>query len=173
MGAEGEGGREEGGGGGARCRGGAGGLGGLPLYTSDPSHPVLRGSGRRGVGGESRLPLHSFICCFPWCAPAFSWAGPGGGQRGACNEPPRADCGREMDCTYRRLGLPRAMNKQKKTVVVYRVISLHSSRELSLQKIPRAQCIEHHAMAIPPDERWRARGGKPTTRLVVAGQCNI
>jgi len=39
--------------------------------------------------------------------------GLGGGQRGGCDEPPRADCGQETDCTYPRHDLDRSYVRAK------------------------------------------------------------
>jgi len=73
----------QGGGGGAGCWGRA----------SVPTHPTLHGIGGGGVG-DGRGFLLSFLCLFPWCAITFR-EGRAAGTRGTCNEPPRADCGRE------------------------------------------------------------------------------
>ena len=74
-----------------------------PLFLPTPLH----GIGRR-VGGccaSSCL----FICRLSLVRITSSWDRPGRrANRGACNEPPSADCGREPDCTYPRHDLPRS-----------------------------------------------------------------
>jgi len=45
----------------------------------------------QGPGGVS---FCLFLCLFPWCEITFR-EGRAEGTRGACNEPPSADCGRE------------------------------------------------------------------------------
>jgi len=46
--------------------------------------------------------LCSFRCDFPWFASMYSFSGQAWaeGKWGACNGPPRADCGQGTDCTY-------------------------------------------------------------------------
>jgi len=68
------------------------------------SHPPVHGTSWRGVG-VGTLPLGlsflSFLCDFFGTQSSFlagqAWAE---GKRGACDEPPCADCGQETDCKY-------------------------------------------------------------------------
>jgi len=46
------------------------------------------------------FPSFLFPLRSPWCAIIPCWDRPGGGQRGACDEPARAGCGQETDCIY-------------------------------------------------------------------------
>ena len=61
--------------------------GGRGRTPAVPSHPSIHGIGRRGVGDGSRV---SFVLSFvnSFGRVYFLWDRPGGGQRGACNEPP-------------------------------------------------------------------------------------
>jgi len=76
------------------------------------------------------VPGHDFLYLssswrFRWSTPPPG-TGLSGGQRGACNEPLRADCGQEADCTYPRHDLPmshanKTIKQKKKRLLVTKV----------------------------------------------------
>ena len=57
----------------------------LPLFLPTPSFMTSAGE---GYGDGVRFPLFLSLCQVPWTRLLFLGTGLGGGQRGACNEPP-------------------------------------------------------------------------------------